>query len=108
MKKRGYETSSGNVFADISLDNAEELQTRSELIVEINKIIRKRGLTQSEVATAVGLSQSDVSLLTRGTVTRFSTDRIIKVLLRLGHDLEIVVKPKPRGRATGHVTVRAA
>ena len=107
-RKRNVDESSGNVFADLGLENAEELRTRSDLIVQINRIIKDLGLTQAEVAAAVGLSQPDVSLLTRGTVTRFSTERIMKVLLRLGHDLEIVVRRKPSRHAAAHVTVRAA
>jgi predicted XRE-type DNA-binding protein len=107
-KKRDFERGSGNVFADLGLKEAEELQARAELIQQINKIIKQRGLTQNEVAATVGLSQADVSLLTRGTVTRFSTERIMRVLLRLGRDIEIVVKPKPRSRAEAQVKVRAA
>jgi predicted XRE-type DNA-binding protein len=107
-KRHDVEASSGNVFADLGLENAEELKARADLIRQINRIIKSRGLTQAEVATTVGLSQPDISLLTRGTVTRFSTERIMKVLLRLGHDLEIVVKRKPARRAAAQVTVRAA
>ena len=107
-KKNDFERGSGNVFSDLGLEEAEELQARAGLIHEINKVIKRRGLTQTEVAATVGLSQSDVSLLTRGTVTRFSTERIMRVLLRLGRDVEIVVKAKPRNRANAQVKVRAA
>ncbi len=100
--------SSGNVFKDMGLEDADDLAARSDMIMEINKIVKARGLKQAEIAKLVGLSQSDVSLLTRGNLTRFSTDRIMHVLVRLGRDVEIVIKTKPPRRAMGRITVKAA
>ncbi|HVI86757.1 MAG TPA: helix-turn-helix transcriptional regulator [Dongiaceae bacterium] len=100
--------SSGNVFKDLGLENSDELAARSDMITAISKIIKERGLKQADVAEIVGLTQADVSRLTHGIVNRFSTDRIMQVLTRLGHDVEIVIKPKPARRAAGRVSVKAA
>jgi predicted XRE-type DNA-binding protein len=99
---------SGNVFADLALENPEELSAKSEMIYAINEIIKSRDLKQAEVAKLVGLTQSDISMLTRGRLRRFSTDRIMQVLLRLGQDVEIVIKPKSSRRTKGRITVKAA
>ncbi len=95
-------------FADLGFGNAEELRVRADLIRQVNKTIKQRGLTQSEVARLIGFAQSDVSLLMRGTVTRFSTERIIRVLVRLGHDLDILVKRRSASEAECQVRVKAA
>ncbi len=46
--------SSGNVFRDLGLKNAEELDTKLRLCVAINRILEGRGLTQVEAARALG------------------------------------------------------
>lgn len=109
MKKPvDYEVGSGNVFKDLGLEDAEELAIRAEMMLTIIKIIKARGLKQVEVAKLVGLSQGDVSMLSNGAVRRFSTDRIMQVLARLGRDVEIVIKPAPKRRPAGRITVKAA
>ena len=97
--------SSGNVFADFELPNADELQARAALTHRIYRMIKKRGFTQSEAAARLGLKQPDVSRLMRGQYTRFSTERLIRMIKALGHDVEISVKQAPRSRGTGRVVV---
>lgn len=109
MKKQiEVEKGSGNVFKDLGLPEADQLLMRSRMISQINDIVAERGLKQVEVAALVDMSQSDVSLLLRGAVGRFSTDRIMMVLNRLGRDIEIVIKPTPKRRPAGRTTVKAA
>jgi predicted XRE-type DNA-binding protein len=109
MKKQiEVEKGSGNVFKDLGLPDAEELLIRAEMISEINRIVKDRDMKQIEVAQLVGMTQSEISLLLRGTVRRFSTERLMQVLNRLGRDIEIVIKPAPKRRLTGRVTVKAA
>jgi predicted XRE-type DNA-binding protein len=110
MKKEKieYEVGSGNVFKDLGLENADELLIRARMIMAINDVVKARGLTQANVAKLVGLTQPDVSFLLRGAVRRFSTDRIMQVLARLGRDVEIRITPTPARRAAGRITVKAA
>src|SRR5262245_54080772 len=100
--------SSGNVFADLDLPNADELQARAALTRQIYLLIRKRSFTQSEAAALLGLKQPDVSRLMRGQYTRFSTERLIRMIKALGHDVEISVKQAPRSRPNGRLVVIAA
>ena len=99
--------SSGNVFAELGLPDAEGLLARAELTRRIYLILKERGLTQAEGAELLGLKQPDVSLLMRGRYTRFSVDRLMRLLALLGQDVEITVRPAARRAAQGRVRVAA-
>ncbi|MCB5364473.1 XRE family transcriptional regulator [Pusillimonas sp. CC-YST705] len=86
------EASSGNVFADLELPDADKLQIKSGLTVEIAKAICERGLTQAEAAKQMGLTQPKVSSLLRGEFSNFSERKLMDCLNRLGYDIEIRVR----------------
>lgn len=86
------EVSSGNVFVDLGLPDADKLQVKSGLTIEIDKAIRKKGLTQAEAANRMGLTQSKVSNLLRGDFSSFSECKLMDCLNRLGYDIEIRVR----------------
>lgn len=97
---------SGNVFADLGFANAGELLARAELLRQLTHIVERRRLTQADVARLLGLKQPDVSKLVRGRfLRRFSTDRLMRFLTALGHDVDIVVRPKVRGRKPAQLRV---
>jgi predicted XRE-type DNA-binding protein len=107
MKKQAIvaEKSSGNVFADLGLPNAEDRLAKAELARKINEIIGKRRLTQVEAAELLGIDQPKISALARGRLEGFSLERLMRFLNVLGLDVEIVVKPKTRGRRHASVSV---
>lgn len=86
-----YEVSSGNVFADLGLEDAEELQFKTRLIVRIQAAITERGLTQAEAAKLIGLDQSRLSKMMRGGFLSFSSDKLFDILNRLGRRVEVRV-----------------
>jgi predicted XRE-type DNA-binding protein len=90
------ERGSGNVFEDLGLPDAAALLAKAELVSRICDIISKRGLTQSQAAKILGVSQPKISALTRGDLDGFSTDRLFRFLNALGKDVEISVKPRAR------------
>jgi len=98
----------GNIFADLGLEDAEELHAKSGLVFRISEIIKKRKLTQAKAASLLGIDQPKVSLLLRGQLEGFSTDRLFRFLNALDCDIEIVVKPKARSAKYGEVRVLAA
>lgn len=98
----------GNVFHDLNLENPEELSAKAELTRQVYNIVKKRRLTQAAAAELTGLRQPDVSKLMSGKFTGFSTDRLIELLMALGQDIEILVKPKPARREMAQVRVKAA
>ena len=91
------EESSGNVFADMGLKNPEELLAKAELVPRICDIIAERKLTQVRAAKLLGIDQPKISALMRGKLDGFSTDRLFRFLNALGSDVEIVIRPAPRG-----------
>ena len=99
--------SSGNVFADMELPDAEELDTKARLGAAISLIVERKHLTQAEVATALGINQPKVSALLRYKLEGFSVERLMHFIVALGQDVEIVVRDKPRSRSA-RIAVKAA
>jgi predicted XRE-type DNA-binding protein len=93
MRKRGYEAGSGNVFKDIGVPNAEEHLVKAQLVFKIDTIMKDRGLKQVEAADLFGIKQPDVSKMLRGEFRQFSVERLLRFLVALDQDVEIVVKP---------------
>jgi predicted XRE-type DNA-binding protein len=91
-------TGSGNVFKDIGVPNAEEHLIKAQLVFKIDTILKKRGLKQVEAADLFGVRQPDVSKMLRGDFRQFSVERLLRFLVALDQDVEIVVKPH-RGRS---------
>jgi predicted XRE-type DNA-binding protein len=105
-KVPAHRESSGNVFEDLGLPNAPELQVKADLAFEIMETIGERGLTQSEAADILGVDQPKISALVRGRLSGFSMERLYRFLNALGKDVEIVVRPASgsRGKAGLRVT----
>jgi len=97
--------SSGNVFADMGLPEAEEEMTKAQLASAIRQVIRRRRLTQAAAASVMGIDQPKVSALLNGRLVNFSSERLMRLLTALGQDVEITVKAKPRSRAQGRIRV---
>jgi predicted XRE-type DNA-binding protein len=96
---------SGNVFADLALPNAANLQLKAELVRQIANRIRLLGLSQAEAGTRLGLKQPDVSKLVNGRHTGFSADRLLALLNCLAVDVEIVLRPQQETK-THPATIR--
>ena len=98
--------SSGNVFTDLGLADADQLLAKADLAIEITSVIEERGLTQAEAADLMGVDQPKVSALVRGRLDGFSMERLCRFLNAFGRDVEIVVRPvagnqeRPRVRVT--------
>jgi predicted XRE-type DNA-binding protein len=91
--KTSHRSGSGNVFADIGLPNAEEHLIKAQLVYKIEALLEARGLTQKDTAALLGIRQPDVSKMLRGDFRQFSVERLMRFLVALGQDVEIVVKP---------------
>jgi predicted XRE-type DNA-binding protein len=97
--------SSGNVFADMGLPDAEERLAKAELARVIRKEIEERGITQAEAADLLGVKQPDISDLIRGKLARFSMERLERFLNALDMEIRIQVGPRPRGKQRAGITV---
>ena len=79
------EASSGNVFADLGLQDAHKLKAKSGLVVEIARAVRRLGLTQEEAGRRMGIAQPRVSALLRGDFANLSERKLMECLNRLGY-----------------------
>lgn len=77
--------------------------SKEDLLAEIQSIVDKRDMSQVEVADETGEARSQVSLLLNGKLRGFSTDRLVRILLRLGRDIDIVIRQSRSGRKVGNV-----
>lgn len=98
--------SSGNVFADLGLEQAEVHLVKASIAARIALLIRERGLTQAQAADLLHVDQPKISALVRGRLSGFTLDRLLRFLTDLDCDVEITVRPaKERGQ--GHIAVAA-
>ncbi len=97
----GARVGSGNVFADLKFPRPEEAFAKAEIARHIGEIISKKGLSQNDAADVLGIDQPKVSALLRGRLSGFSTERLLRFVTALGRDVEIAIRPKPRGHAHG-------
>jgi predicted XRE-type DNA-binding protein len=100
MRKREalkQEASTGNVFADLGFANAGEHLIKAGLVVRIDRTIRRRKLTQAAAAELMGIDQPKISAMLSGRFRGYSVERLMRFLVALGHDVDIVVKARRRG-----------
>jgi len=101
------QSSNGNIFADMGLQNPEELLIKAELVRQISKIIAARKITQTKAAQILGIDQPKVSALLSGKLSGFSTERLLRFLNLLGNNVEIRVKMKPTSDSQAQTRVIA-
>jgi predicted XRE-type DNA-binding protein len=92
-----HEESSGNIFADLQLEDADELFTRSKIGFFVFQILENRKLKQREMADILGIAQPDVSHLMNGHFSRFTTDKLLDFLKRLNQKVVIQVSSRHQG-----------
>jgi predicted XRE-type DNA-binding protein len=100
--------SSGNVFADLRLPNAEEKLTKVRLAVAINRIIETQRLSQGSAARRLKINQPKISALSNYKLDGFSVERLMNFLTALDRDVEIVIRRKSKTGKAGHILVIAA
>jgi predicted XRE-type DNA-binding protein len=102
------EPSSGNVFADLGLPDAAELNIKVRLAVEIVRLIDERRLSQVAAATLLEINQPKISALKHYKLDGFSLERLMNFLLALGQDVEIRIKSRRISKGGGRISVQAA
>ncbi|MDO8589405.1 MAG: helix-turn-helix transcriptional regulator [Armatimonadota bacterium] len=99
--------SSGNVFADLNVRNPEEALLKAELAMRIADVIESKGLSQEEAARVLGIRQPHISKLVRGQLRGFSIGRLLKFLLALDQDVELVIRPNRKPTEPREVKVHS-
>ena len=103
-KSTKVEFGSGNVFADLGLKDADRLMARSQIGFHVFKILEEKKLKQREIASILGIAQSDVSHLMNGHFSRFTTDKLLDFLRRLDRKVTIQVSPRHKDEPYQEVT----
>jgi predicted XRE-type DNA-binding protein len=91
------EAGSGNVFADLELEDADELFARAQIGYHVHKIITGKKLKQKEIASLLGIKQPEVSHLMNGHFSRFTRDKLLDFLKRLDQKVTIHIRPHKPG-----------
>jgi predicted XRE-type DNA-binding protein len=108
VRQAVVQASSGNVFADLGLANADELWTKVRLCVAVNRILEARKLTRAEAARVLGVTQQKVSALRGYKLEGFSVERLMHFLNALEHDVVIEIRPKVEKKREARVIVVSA
>jgi predicted XRE-type DNA-binding protein len=93
VSRKNYELGTSNVFRDLEVRNPDEHLLKAQLVFKIERIMKTRGLKQVEAAELLRVRQPDVSKMLRGDFRQFSVERLLRFLVALDQDVEIVVKP---------------
>jgi predicted XRE-type DNA-binding protein len=96
--------STGNVFEDLGLPDAEELLVKSNIAMKINTIIEKRHLSQTHASAILGIPQPKVSMIQHGKLRGFSLEKLCHLVTLLGRDVDIVIKDRKKV-GVGHMRV---
>src|SRR4051812_41579595 len=111
-KRRGESATitrgSTNVFEDLGFHDAAERQAKLRLAYALNQVLEARKLSQADAAKVLGLRQPKVSALRHYKLAGFSVERLMNLLTAVDHDVEIVIRRKPRSRKAGRISVVAA
>lgn len=83
-----------NIFEDLGFPDAKELLVKANLSAAIQREIKSRGLRQVDAAKIMGIRQPDVSDIIRGRLDDFSIERLIRLLDKLGFDVQMSIVRK--------------
>jgi predicted XRE-type DNA-binding protein len=97
MSKDDFVKSSGNVFADMGLEDADELLARAQLGHAVRKLLEEKALKQREISDRLGIGQAEVSRLMNGKYHLFSEGRLLGFLNRLDQKVVVQIKPRQKG-----------
>jgi predicted XRE-type DNA-binding protein len=98
MRGRAIETisGSGNVFRDFGCGDADVRQAKALMGAQIMKILDDEGLSTRQAEARTGVSHSEFSRIRRANFARFTIDRLMTILARLGQEVELSISVHPR------------
>jgi predicted XRE-type DNA-binding protein len=85
-------------------DLSRQTIARKPLAREVLRVIAEKNLSQVAAGILVGEQQSQISLVSSGHLAGFSPERLIRMLTRLGREVDVVIRPK-KGKAAGKVRI---
>lgn len=91
------EVGTGNLFADLGYADADTHLFKAQLVSRMKAVMTERSLTQTAAAKAAGVSQPDISRILKGHFRDISVERIMRMLTRLGCEVDVIVRPQGSG-----------
>jgi predicted XRE-type DNA-binding protein len=95
--KTEFTKSSGNVFADMGLVDAKDLQTRGLIGIHLVQLLKSKEMKQKDIAEMLHLKPAEVSHLFNGHFSRFSTGKLLSLLADLEQKVTILISPRKLG-----------
>ena len=83
---------SGNVFRDLGHQNADAEQFKSILAAEIIKALDREHLTVRAAHARTGIAAADFSRIRNADLGRFTVDRLMSIINRLGSRVEVKIR----------------
>ena len=94
-EKLEFVRGSGNVFRDLGRENADVEQLKTLLAVEIIRALDREELTVRAAQTQTGFAAADFSRIRNADIARFTADRLMSILNRLGSRVEVKIRVRP-------------
>ena len=107
LETNTYIDGSGNIFADMGLEDADELLLRSQLGYSVRQILKSRNLVQRDIATLLKIQQPEVSNLMQGKYHLFSEGRLLSFLNKLNQKVVIQISQHEEGEPLQEVAIMA-
>ena len=101
MAQKNSPHGTDNVLSDLGFEDSEELSAKANLAIKLNELIDKRGLSQTEAANIIGMTQPKVSQVRRYKLQNISLERLMQALVSLDQQVEIVVRQARRAQSAG-------
>ncbi|NJK77273.1 MAG: XRE family transcriptional regulator [Oscillatoriales cyanobacterium RU_3_3] len=100
-----FEESSGNVFADLGLEDADELFARGKIGIQVLRLLKQRNLEQREMSELLSIPQAEVSLLMDGEFHRFSEGKLLIFLKRLDTEITLHLRSRNGGDRSSETVI---
>ena len=81
----------GNIFADLHLQDAENLKLRAVLMQEVKRYVEGSGLTQTEAARILGTTQPRLNDILKGDIEKCTIDRLVNMLAAVDVHISLLV-----------------
>ncbi len=107
MKREQFEVirGSGNVYRDLGKENPDLKQLKALLAAAIIKALDRERLSVRQAHARTGIAAADFSRIRNADLGRFTVDRLMSIINRLGSQIEVAVKVKRSAAAQHALTV---
>jgi len=92
VNRNEVQRGSGNIFRDLGHENADIEQFKAILAAQIIKLLDQKSLSVRKAHARTGIAAADFSRIRNANLGRFTVDRLMSVMNRLGARLEVKLK----------------